>query len=100
MVSEWVQGSSKRLITANANVCDRAGTLKPRPVPYTKLYKDMKTMENTLPPPGANIMLCVRAPCPNTNEPHGLVSFGHAWNARLASWCGVRSFLFSLFVNL
>jgi hypothetical protein len=48
----------------NANVCDRAGTLKPRPVPYTKLYKDMKTMENTSPPHGANIMLWVRAAKP------------------------------------
>jgi len=51
-------------IAPNANVCDRAGTLKPRPVPYTKLYKDMKTMENTSTPPGANIMLWVRAAKP------------------------------------
>ena len=76
-------------MAANANVCDRAGTLKPRPVPYTKLYKDMKTMENTSPPHGANIMLWVRAAKPPLCEPHGLVSFGQAWIARLASWCGV-----------
>jgi hypothetical protein len=54
----------KMAMAYNANVCDRAGTLKPRPVPYTKLYKDMKTMENNSPPTGANIMLWVRAAKP------------------------------------
>jgi hypothetical protein len=65
-------------MAANANVCDRAGTLKPRPVPYTKLYKDMKTMENNSPPTGANIMLWAGANVSKLHEPHGLEGSGCA----------------------
>jgi hypothetical protein len=48
----------------------------------------------------ANMVLAAGANVSPRYEAHGLVSFGRTWNARLASWCGVRSFLFYLFVNL
>ena len=41
----------------NVNICDRAGSLKLRPVPNTKRNKDNKTLNYTSTPPGANILL-------------------------------------------
>jgi hypothetical protein len=46
-----------RGIVHNVNICDRAGSLKLRPVPSTKRNKDNKTFNYTSTPPGANILL-------------------------------------------
>jgi len=46
-----------KIIVHNVNICDRAGSLKLRPVPNTKRNKDNKTFNYTSTPPGANILL-------------------------------------------
>jgi hypothetical protein len=46
----------------NVNICDRAGSLKLRPVPSTERNKDNKTFNHTSTPPGANILLAAAWP--------------------------------------